>query len=60
MQLIVKEISQFASGGSYVVVYEADIELLNGSIIHASGASGGYPGTVTPNTISGTRGILFK
>ena len=30
MQLIVKEISQFASGGSYLVVYEADIELLNG------------------------------
>ena len=29
MQLIVKKINQLASGGSYIVVYEADLELLD-------------------------------
>lgn len=37
----------------------SDINLTEGSIIHAYGATGGYPATVTPNTISGNRGILF-
>jgi hypothetical protein len=29
MQLLVKKINQLASGGSYVVIYEADLELHN-------------------------------
>jgi hypothetical protein len=37
----------------------SDINITNGSIIHANGAIGGYAPTITPNTISGNRGILF-
>jgi hypothetical protein len=37
----------------------SDINITDGSIIHANGAVGGYAAAIVPNTISGNRGILF-
>lgn len=37
----------------------SDIDFSNGSTVHANGTLGGYPAAVTPNTISGARGILY-